>query len=56
MLPCKSSNIVASDGRTNLPKLNRFDLILKRQSDPLAVPEGLRELLGFRDRLPYQQS
>ena len=56
MLPCKSSNIVAGDGRTNLPKLNRFALILKRQSDPLAVPEGPRELLGFRDRLPYDQS
>lgn len=37
MLPCKDSNIVASDETTSLFKLNRFALILKRQSNPLAV-------------------
>jgi hypothetical protein len=47
MLPCKDSNIVASDGTSSLPKFNRFALILKRQSDPLAVAEGARKLVGF---------
>lgn len=39
MLPCKCSAAVASDGKTSFIKFKRFALILKRQSNPLAVAE-----------------
>ncbi len=50
MLPCKYSNIVASDGISSLSKLNLFALILKRQSNPLAVA-GVDDCRGEGRRL-----
>ena len=52
MLPCKDSNIVASDEKTSLFKLNRFALILKRQSNPLAVA-GVEDSQGVGRHFVY---